>query len=70
MKNSKRMIGKLLLVVVMFSLTIALSSFTLIKTGDRPKICKLSKSLKTQVEQETMGMNVEQRPLRNDYYNA
>lgn len=59
-RNSKRMIGKLLMVVVIFSLTIALSSFNLVKTGDRQRICKLSKSLKKQVEQETVGMNVEQ----------
>ena len=39
---------------------VLLTSFTLIKTGDRQKTCKLTYSMKEKVNAETIGMDVEQ----------
>ena len=39
---------------------VLLTSFTLIKTGDRQKTCKLTQSMKEKVNAETIGMDVEQ----------
>lgn len=58
MKN-KRRIFILLSVAAIVVLTVMLTSFTLIKTGDRQKTCTLSKSMNEKVDAETTGMDVE-----------
>ena len=58
-RKNKRVIFILLSMVVMLTLTV-LTSFTLIKTGNRQKTCLLTQSKKVKVDAETKGMDVEQ----------
>ncbi len=59
-RNIKRIILSLLFVVVVLSFAAMLTSFTLVKTGDRQKTYILPQSLKAKVEQDTRGMDIEQ----------
>lgn len=58
--KNKRSIFILLSMAVMLMLVVLLTSFTLIKTGDRQKTFTLTQSMKVKVEAETKGMDVEQ----------
>lgn len=44
----------------MLMMTVILTSFTLIKTGERQKTCTLIQSMKVKVDTETKGMDIEQ----------
>ena len=44
----------------MLMMTVIMTSFTLIKTGERQKTCTLIQSMKVKVDTETKGMDVEQ----------
>ena len=57
-QNNKHLIVKSFLAMTILSLTISLSSFTLIKTGDRQKIFTLPQSMKVKVDAETKGMDI------------
>lgn len=59
-RNIKRIILSLLFVVVVLTFAAMLTSFTLVKTGDRQKTYILPQSLKAKVEQDTRGMDIEQ----------
>lgn len=59
-RKSKRIIFILLTSVVVLTLTVMLTSFSLIKTGDRQKTVTLTQSMKVKVDAETKGMDVEQ----------
>ena len=58
-RKNKRLIVKSLLAMTILSLTISLSSFTLIKTGERQRIFTLTQSMKVKVTAETKGMDIE-----------
>lgn len=57
--KSNRRILILLSVIAILIQTVLLTSFTLIKTGDRQKTYKLTQSMKEKVNAETIGMDIE-----------
>ena len=59
-RNRKRIILSLPIMVAMLILSVTLTSFTLIKTGDRQKTITLTQSMNVKVGAETKGMDVEQ----------
>ena len=59
-RMSKRIIFILLTGVVVLALILMLTSFTLIKTGDRQKTSTLTQSMKVKVDAETTGMDIEE----------
>ena len=55
----KRIFSILVPVMAILMLTVMLTSFTLIKTGDRQKTYTLTQSMKKKVDAETKGMDVD-----------